>query len=242
MVLVPLLAVVLSQAPTKLEAPTRPMKGLSDGKGHVFLYDAQRPYDALFYGDGKVLHQVPTVGGGMNGDETWNVYFWDPRFGFQRPDLSMADEGKRFTLSCGKRSQELKPLPEDEVKATLASASFLGRKWLRMPEKLLRDDAGTYYFVDRLRADERRDFRLFKGQRGAMKLMPLKDIVDDSQGMVFSTRDGQLRLVVGSAPKWVAGKKEAALVDVPVEDNVKLIYLELGPYLGATLGTPCDDL
>lgn len=78
-----------------------------------------------------------------------------------------------------------------------------------------------------------------------MKQLPLKDIVDDSEGTIFATKDGTLRLISnagGGKPviKWVVGKKETLLTEVPVEDNVRMIYLDLGPYSGLPLGTPCD--
>jgi hypothetical protein len=119
-----------------------------------------------------------------------------------------------------------------------------------MPERLLRDDTGTYYLVDRLRTKDptdRRDFRVFVGPRGNMKQMPLKDIVDDSEGLILATKNGNLRLIAGSGRqenKWVKGEKSTALIEIDLDrfDTARLIYTDLGPYTGQRLGTPCDDL
>ena len=68
---------------------------------------------------------------------------------------------------------------------------------------------------------------------------------------IFATKSGDLRLVLdkkqmeaGEKPvmKWVEGKKEVKLIDVPVENNAPMIYGSLGVYDGEKLGTPCDDL
>jgi len=118
------------------------------------------------------------------------------------------------------------------------------------PEKLLRDVNGTYYLVDRFRSSnpaDRRDFRVFAGQKGSMKQLPLKDIVDDAKGMIFSTKNGNLRLITGTdgnvEGKWVQGKEATSLVEIDLDryDTARMIYLDLGPYNGARLGTPCDD-
>jgi hypothetical protein len=81
-----------------------------------------------------------------------------------------------------------------------------------------------------------------------MKQLPLKDIVDDHQGMVLATKTGNLRLVTGADGKfegrWIEGKKTVPLIEIDIDrfDSGRLIYLDLGPYTGQRLGTPCDDL
>jgi hypothetical protein len=75
-----------------------------------------------------------------------------------------------------------------------------------------------------------------------MKEIPMTNVVSDSVGEIFSTKKGELRFVVdGGKARWVYGQKSVDLVTVPVEDNVPMIYGELGVYPGA-LGTPCDDV
>jgi hypothetical protein len=100
------------------------------------------------------------------------------------------------------------------------------------------------FFVDRLREPENnKAFRLFVGPRGSLKLTKMTNVVSDSQGYIFSTKKGELRLVLDlKHPVWVAGKTETALVRLPRDENRVLTYTDLGVYTGQRLGTPCDDL
>lgn len=250
-----LLAVSLGQSqPIDLGAVRERLELLTDGQGHYLAYDPERPYGDHFFtsSDGKAFVQVPVRGGGASGKESWSVSFWDPRVhaGIDGgPSVLMKDSGREYALHCAKESRPLTRVPAEQAKALVAAATFAGRLWTRLPEKLLRDDTGTYYLVDRARTDERRDFRVFVGPRGAMKQVPLKDVVDDSEGMIFATKSGRLRLVFARAGrpeelKWVDGKKSLALTDVPLDNygNGRLVYMDLGPYSGARLGTPCDDV
>jgi hypothetical protein len=249
-----LTAALLTQVqPLELGDDRAKLQGLTDGQGHLILYNAESPYSGpLLAGDGTTFHQVRVFGGGASGTERWDVSFWDPRVvntGNGRASLSMADSGAKYTLYCGKKDLLLTRLPDEELAKVLASAKLFTGRWTRLPEKLIRDDEGHYFFIDRLRtedATDRRDFRVFMGSRGKMKQLPLKDIVDDSEGTIFATRDGVLRLITTDRRsrqqtfKWVVGKKETALTEVPIEDNVKMVYVDLGPYSGLPLGTPCD--
>ncbi len=227
---------------------------LTDGKGHYVALDPAQPYDGktTFYSpDGKSFSQLRIVSGGKSGDESWSFALWDPRartptsgYGM----VQMKDSGAEYLVSCRNKESSLTVVKKDVAAPLLAAATFTTPLWWRLPEKLLRDESGTYYLIDRFRsddADDRRDFRIFAGKKGAMKQLPLKDIVDDSKGMVFATRGGDLRLVADSRDgKWVKGKATTALIDVPLDspDSARLIYVELGPYLGQRLGTPCDDM
>ena len=117
-------------------------------------------------------------------------------------------------------------------------------RWKTQGYALARDDKGTYYYVDRMREPEgNKNFRVFIGQRGAMKPAKMKNIVSDSEGDIFYTKKGELRLVLDKSEQtWAKGKKQTKLTVLPVEDNVVLIYSELGVYTGQSLGTPCDDI
>lgn len=248
-----LVSLFLSQAPEPVDVSSvkAKLKAWTDGHGRYIVLNPEDPMgETLFSGDGKKLYKNRVFGGGRNGDESWDVMFWEPRAGFThgRPTMAMKDEGREYELSCGKKSIKVTLLAPDEQKKLIDGATFLPPLWTRRPDKLMRDEAGNYFFVDRLRTDDdsdRRDFRVFKGPRGKMKQLPLRDIVDDSQGTIFATKDGTLRLIsnkTGDAPvlKWVVGKAETPLTEVPLEDNVKMIYLDLGPYSGQPLGTLCD--
>lgn len=227
---------------------------LTDGKGHYIAVDPAEPLRGkLFTGDGKVMAKVRTEGGGRNGELSWNASLWDPRVRHDTnspASLDMKDKAKSYSVTCGKKTTPLTALSADEGKKLLAGASFVGPLWTRYPEKLLRDDRGVYYLVDRFRsaeATDRRDFRVFAGQKGKMKQLPLKDVVDDAQGMILSTKDGNLRLITTTdgkfEGKWIRGKVTTVLTEVPLDSytTARMVYLDLGPYSGQRLGTPCDD-
>jgi hypothetical protein len=73
--------------------------------------------------------------------------------------------------------------------------------------------------------------------------LKMTNVVSDSEGDIFATRTGELRLVLDKNESyWVKGKARTALKLLPLEDNVRLIYSELGVYAGEPLGTPCDLL
>lgn len=224
---------------------------LTDGKGHYLLYNSKEPLSGpLMYGDGKTFNLVKTIGGGASGTESFSLSLWDPRVSRKSSnyaDFEMKDEGKVFQVTCSDAPTTLTKVSKDETDKLLAAAQFRGSKWTRRPTLLFRDDTGVYYFVDRLRVDDdadRRDWRVFVGPRGKMKLASLKDVVDDDQGQIFATKDGSLRLVAGGGEtKWVKGKTELKLtaVDLDTFRNARMVYVELGPYIGEKLGTPCDD-
>jgi hypothetical protein len=226
---------------------------LTDGQGHYVALDPSAPYgETTFSGDGKVFARVPVSGGGRNGTESWSVSMWDPRVrhnGNSPASIQMKDSGKTYSVSCAKKTTELKAVAAEAAKTLLGGASFVQPLWTRMPEKLLRDDTGVYYLVDRFRSTDtadRRDFRVFAGQKGKMKQLPLKDVVDDAQGMILSTKTGNLRLITTTdgkfEGKWIQGKVTTPLVEVPLDDfnTARMVYMDLGPYSGQPLGTPCD--
>jgi len=251
--------VAQSDAPQKVDISKvkADLKILTDGKGHYLVYPGSEPYGEMsFYGDGKTFHQVPVKGGGRNGDESFDAVFWEPRFARDGAQAFFRWKDGKYSVECAGKSTELSLVPDEEAKKMLDGGAFLTRLWLRLPERLLRDENGTYYFIDRYRPanswrtmGDRRDFRVFVGKRGRLKQVALKDIVDDSEGMIFSTKTGTLRLIAGKdgekdSMKWVQGKKELNLINVPLDDlrNVQLVYTGLGPYDGKRLGTPCDDM
>ncbi len=87
------------------------------------------------------------------------------------------------------------------------------------------------------------EFRLYSGPRGSMKPLKMVNVVSDSEGDIFSTKSGELRLVLDKKESaWVQKGKRQQLKSLPVEDNVALIYSDLGVYVGQPLGTPCDLL
>jgi hypothetical protein len=137
-------------------------------------------------------------------------------------------------------------LEGEQARELLRKASYAPNPQKFVPHALLRDSRGTYYFVDRgFPPEESRNFRVFLGPRGDLKQQKMTNVVSDSEGEIFSTRKGELRLVLDRqlTPQWIenAKKRSVELRVVPVHENLPLIYNELGVYTGARLGTPCDD-
>jgi hypothetical protein len=226
---------------------------VSDGEGRFLAVapDASSSGDFLFFSsDGKTFYQQRVRGGGSDGGTgAWSRTFWSPRVLQANLERKPFKKGETpgWSLACQTSWQDyvgddFTQLPADDAKKIIEKASFKGPLWKRQAHFLARDDAGNYYYVDRIR-DELggKGYRLFKGPKGAMKEMAMTNIVNDSVGDIYTTKKGELRFVVtGSAAKWVAGSKSMELTNVPVEDNVVMIYGELGVYLD-TLGTPCDE-
>jgi hypothetical protein len=246
-----LIATLLASAPAfaddavDVSAIKDKLKVVSDGKKHyvAVVPFGENVFDHLYYGDGKTFWQQRVSGGGSSGTESFDRYFWEPRSKNQgRASFSFRD-GK-YTLQCEERLVELKPLSDDEARKIVAAAKFAKSRWKRQAYLLARDNRGTYYYVDRLRDEAGgKGFRLFAGQKGAMKLQKMVNIVNDSAGDIFATRSGELRLVANQTESlWVEHEKETKLIALPVSDNHVLIYSDLGVYTGELLGTPCDDL
>lgn len=230
-------AVDVSEVKTKL-------KVLGDGHKHyIAIIPFGSVWDHFFYGDGKTFYQQRVIGGGSSGTESFDRVFWDPRInaGYQR---SFDFRDAKYKLQCDKRITEFTPLADAEAQAMVSSAKFMKPRWKHRAYALARDDTGTYYYVDRVREpEEAKSFRLYVGPKGSLKLMKMTNVVSDSEGDMFATKTGQLRLILGkNESSWISGKKAKKLLIVPVEDNAAMIYSELGVYTGQPLGTPCDDL
>jgi hypothetical protein len=111
---------------------------------------------------------------------------------------------------------------------------------------LARDQKGIYYYVDALRESDY-GLRLYVGRQGAMKLLKLKELVSDSEGDIFFTARGKLRIdgdyyARSRRATWIRGKRREELLVLPPGQNLELIYKKLGVYKGVRFGTPCDDL
>ncbi|RYZ34638.1 MAG: hypothetical protein EOO71_38375 [Myxococcaceae bacterium] len=229
----------------------------TDGKGHYVVSVPREETDdldeQLFYGDGKQLLVVPRPPGFLPG-----TLFMDPRFfnpkgtaDYQGVDLRVHSElsvdakERTCSLRCGERKVPLEMLPGTQARELLRKATYAPNPQKYVPHALLRDSNGTYYYVDKgFTPEESRNFRVFIGPRGDLKPQKMTNVVADSEGEIFTTKKGQLRLVIDRAqsPVWIENpRKEVTLRNVPVEQNLPLIYNELGVYTGIRLGTPCDD-
>jgi hypothetical protein len=230
---------VLDIGPVKAQ-----LKVLDDGKGHfiVVLPFGEDVFQHLYWGDGQAFWAQRVFGGGSEGDVAFDRVFWEPRVK-ERWKASFGLKDGVFTLRCSDRTTVFRPAEEAKARAILDGGTFHAPRWTHRAYALARDDSGTYYYVDRARDDEVKDFRLWAGPRGQLKPLPMTNVVSDSEGDIFATRSGELRLVLDKKESaWVKGKQRTTLKLLPLEDNVQLIYSELGVYAGEPLGTPCDVL
>ncbi|HEX8704194.1 MAG TPA: hypothetical protein VF815_35505 [Myxococcaceae bacterium] len=226
----------------------------TDGKGHyVVVAPQQEKGGQLFYGDGKTFVQVAAAPWGVGGTN-----FLEPRFlnktansNFRGHDMRVYSEvevnaeKKTCEVRCGERTVDFQAVEPEKAAALLKGAKYEPNPQKYVPYALLRDTKGLYYLVERgFHPEDEKSFRVHVGPKGSLKLQQMKDIVSDSEGQIFSTKKGELRLVVdkGQSPVWIEGtKKKVELRPVPIVENLPLIYNELGVYTGARLGTPCDD-
>jgi hypothetical protein len=218
---------------------------LTDDEGDIYVVDPAWKTDEhwVFYGEkGKDLYQQRTIGGGADGTTgEFSMRFWSPRVD-HRADVGRKRTGE-FFVSCGDEETILQKLSDGDARKILDKSAFHRSFWKRQAHVLARDDSGTYYYVDRMRdEDGGKGFRIFSGQAGAMKELPMTNVISDSVGEIYATKKGELRLVASpSETAWIKSGKKAVLTRVPVEDNLKLVYGDLGVYAGG-LGTPCDDM
>ncbi len=215
---------------------------LRDDEGDVYvLENAWKAEHWLFYGDGKTMYRQRVFGGGADGSAgTFSYNIWSPRVA--RAELGKR-KGNEYYLTCGDEDVILKKVPDADARKVLDGAAFKKSYWKRQAAALARDDAGNYYYVDRMR-DEfgGKAHRTFAGPKGGMKELPMTNVVSDSVGEIYATKRGELRFVTsGGTAKWIKGNVKLDLTIIPPSDNIQLIYSELGVYDGS-LGTPCDDM
>ncbi|QSQ20402.1 hypothetical protein JY651_34855 [Pyxidicoccus parkwayensis] len=266
------LALLLSSsASPAIEPPWGPAKNLgqrmvlertslcTDGKGH---YVSATPTPGMsnvqfFYGDGKRFMQIP-----LAPNHIWipSGAFLDPRF--ENPEANSDVNGSGLDLrpysrvkvdtkentcavTCGRRTTPFTLVEPARAREVLLQAAYEASPQKYAPHALLRDSKGVYYLVEKSTPGSgERGYRVSIGPRGQLKPQRMLNVVEDSKGEIFSTRGGDLQLVLDREQPsfWVVKKRRRELRPVPVEQNLLLIYNELGVYTGARLGTPCDDL
>lgn len=192
-------------------------------------------------------------------------WFFDPRQqnegnsrnfrGFDLRFFSHVDvEGDSCQLTCGERESAWTLLSNEEARTVIRGAESRPTPFDREPYALARDRRGIYYYVDRGNTPEtRRDFHVYRGRRGQMERLQMTDIVSDSEGEIFATASGSLRLLVdseegdtqieenGVGAHWIERDRPKELRRIPIAENYKLIMEELGVYLGERFELPCDD-
>lgn len=217
---------------------------LGDGHGHsvaLIPFHADSWAHVYWSPDGKKFVAQRVTGGSAQGTEKFDKILWEPRVEARWQAAVGMSDGK-YWVQCFDRKTELQPIGGAE-RDKLLKAEFVAPTWDRRAYALARDERGVYWFVDRGVGEKSKQFRVFMGQRGQLAAVALTNVVSDSEGDIFATKKGTLRLVLNrSESTWIEGKNRSKLVVLPIEDNRRLIYRELGPYLTQRLGTPCDDL
>jgi hypothetical protein len=226
----------------------------TDGKNHyVVVAPHERQLQQLFYGDGARFVQVRMPNAVLTGTSFFEPRYVNPQANpdFRGMDMrvhssvEVKDDAKTCQVQCGERTTDLKAVEPDKARAMLLAARFEENPQQFIPHALLRDPTGNYFLVERgIRPGQEKSFRLWAGPKGRLALQKMVNVVADSEGQIFSTKGGELRLVVDRVRPslWIVGKRRTTLRSVPVEENWLLIYNELGVHRGARLGTPCDDL
>jgi hypothetical protein len=196
----------------------------------------------LFYGDAKVMYRQRVIGySSQSGVLEWNL--WGPRVrGMQWPTLTL--KANKVTLECKRKEapRVMNQLPADQARAFVQHTTFMPPLWQRQTHILARDEEGVYYFVDELQEEYGgKGFRVFVGQKGAMKELPMTNVVNDSAGEIFATKTGELKIVTSEDGKayWKKGGKKSELIKLDPFQNRYVIYRELGIY--GALGAVCDD-
>lgn len=255
------------ERPVDIGPISRHLVFLEDGKGHVMAFiprkerrklprEWPRSYVLFWSANGSTFHALHTSFSAR--DRSRYVYdFHDPRHPEnrqrnQRSRLETLDGGATFALRCDERQTVFRPVAADPARKRLKSSRWMHPLWNRTVVVLARDDRGAYTLVDNaMWPADAQDYRVYRGMRGDLKALRLKSVADDDAGKVFATRSGRLRLIVGrdaSAParnmsaEWIKGRVRTQLIVLDKAVNQRLIYSELGPYLGMRLGTPCDVL
>ena len=198
----------------------------------------------VFFGDGKTMYRQRIIGFSSQGNER-EYNLWAPR----AKDMSTGEihvEPGKSTAQCKQRGDDkfrtLTQLTGDETATLLKRAKFYPPLWQRRAHYLARDDDGIYYYVDALQEEfGGLGHRVFVGQKGAMKLLPMTNMASDSAGEIYATKSGQLKIITAKEGKafWIKGGKKTELTVLPPLDNRYLIYRELGIY--GALGSICDD-
>lgn len=237
-----------SSAATATDTPAT-LAGASvyqDGLGNFYVI--RLPVDdglegfRIYAGDGKMMYLQEAISVSRDtGAHEWGAMLYAPRSDIGRARLKHAD-GK-VTLQCQEEVPiDLTVTSQDQAKKILNGGKFVKAPHNRMSHVLARDDDGVYYFVDRLEGSPARGFRVFAGPKGAMKELPMTNVVSDSAGEIFATKSGELKIItktVDNTASWRKGKVRTDLTMLPIKLNAYLIARELGVY--GRMGYVCDD-
>ncbi|MDQ3364589.1 MAG: hypothetical protein M3680_04090 [Myxococcota bacterium] len=254
------LAVVGTAAVAAADPPPQPvdikpyrdkLRVFTDANGGVYAIANELGGDTqLFYGaTGKVLYQQVLEGSRSRDGDAWSIGTWAPRVPFPFQGSFERGTDGAYRVRCGNNfEQGVTMVTGDKASAILAKAKFVTTQMTRRPLLLTRDDRGVYYYVDVLaRIYGGNGHRLFIGKKGALKQVPMTDVIADSGGEVFATKSGDLRLVRDLengkeklATTWIRGEKRIPLTTLDTYMNQALIFRDLGVY--KIQGTICGHL
>jgi hypothetical protein len=219
-----------------------------DANGGIYVVFYSQDSKRIWFGTAKGVYEQTVTGGSRDGD-AWTINTWAPRVAEMRPGTFERKTDGTFQKSCdGKDDAIVTQLTGDKAKAILDKTPILTEALVQRPHLLARDDAGVYYYVDRLaKAYGGKGFRVFVGKKGAMKQLDLTDIASDSAGEVFATKTGDLRLTRTTASDtaqakalWIRGEKRSELMVLDLDVNSPVIFRDLGVY--KFTGTLCDNI
>jgi hypothetical protein len=218
---------------------------LEDGQGGTYVVMHDGGSSRIWFGTGTTLYEQ--IGRGYSADgDAWDITVWAPRVTNLQPGSVQRQPDGSFHRWCGSEHDlPLKPVTADRVKTVLSRMQIMSASAIRASYLLARDDAGTYYYVDRLRQSSGGGgYRVFVGKKGSMKQLPLTDVATDAAGDVFATKTGEVRFVHDSGEKqtatWIHGSDKIVLSLLDVDVASRLIFKDLGIY--TFLGTLCDDI
>ena len=218
---------------------------LEDGQGGTYLVLNNAGDSRIWYGNGATLFEQ--IGRGYSADgDAWDITVWAPRVANLQPGSIQRKGDGSFHRWCGTdHDLPLKQVTADRVKTVLSRVKIMSPNAIRASYLLARDDAGTYYYVDRIRQNfGGGGYRVFVGKKGSMKQLPLTDVATDIAGDVFATQTGEVRFVHDTGEKqtatWIHGSEKQSLSLIDVDVSSRLIFKDLGIY--TFLGTLCDDI
>ena len=198
----------------------------------------------MFYGDGRTMYRQRIVAFSANSGEA-TVSVWSPRTrGMQQAQLQKKQDGA-ISLICRMKNRKFERTPltllaDDAAAKLLTSAAFLPPLWERRVHFFGRGEGTTTYFLVDVLQDEYGGggYRLWKGEKGRMKQVPISDVTSDKAGTVLVAKTGELQ-ISKDAVTWKQGKTTAPVTRLEPATNSYLIYRELGVY--GQLGTFCED-
>ena len=224
----------------------------SDGNGHFIAVERLKSgVSAAFHGDRKALRPLRVLGCGSRGGPERYCSFRDSRFVVDKAHPNMWRD-QEITIAaashirCGSEKIPLIAVDAATKKKVLAKVR-VKPSVERVSRLLVRNDDGVYFYIDE---GSKGAFarNLYRGRRGNMKRLKLRDIVVDMAGSLYIAREGTLKVVPvrGETPTvtWLHKGKTTPLTVVTLRNSatVAFLYDHLGVYLGKKIGTPCDWL